>query len=118
VNKKVVVICFIATILAVLPGLIPPCGAAYAQGSTSECWAVIIGVSDYQHSELLNSLYYADDDARELSQLLSPGWGEDHIRQLLDSQATKANILAALDWLAEKEHADDTVLFYFSRVWW
>lgn len=110
-NKKVVVIFFIATVLAVLPGLIPRCGAVYAQESESECWAVIIGISSYQH---YSSLYYADDDARELSQLFSPIWGEDHIKLLLDSEAAKASILGALDWLAEEEDADDSVLFYFS----
>jgi hypothetical protein len=111
VNKKVVAIFFIATVLAVLPGLIPPYEVACAQEPESECWAVMVGVADY---EWLEDLPYCDDDARELSQLLSPVWGEDHIKLLLDSQATRANILGALDWLAEKEDADDTVLFYFS----
>ena len=40
--------------------------------------------------------------------------GEEHIKLLLDSEATKANIEAAVDWLVSNEDTDDTVLFYFS----
>jgi len=84
---------------------------AYAQQSKAECWAVIVGIADYQY---LKDLNYADDDARELAQRLGPYWGGDHIKLLLDSEATKDNIRKAIEWLAGKEDADDTVLFCFS----
>jgi hypothetical protein len=108
--KKVSFIVFASLISGLL--LIQLCSIqAYAKESKAECWAVIVGVSDYERLEDLN---YADDDARELAQRLSPFWGSDHVKLLLDSEATQANILAAIDWLADKEDADDIVLFSFS----
>jgi hypothetical protein len=109
VFKKVPFVVFAATILMVL--LIQPCLPAYAGEPKSECWAVIVGVADYKMIEDVN---YSDDDARELAQQLSPVWGQDHIKLLLDREATKTNVRAAIDWLADKDSADDTVLFYFS----
>ncbi|OGO18207.1 MAG: hypothetical protein A2Z15_07290 [Chloroflexi bacterium RBG_16_50_11] len=110
VVSKILTAVFLALVLFVVSALALPGMPAQAAG-TPECWAVLVGVSDYQS---LNDLRYCDDDARELSQELSPVWGESHIKLLIDSQATKANILAAIDWLAENADADDTVLFSFS----
>jgi len=91
---------------------IQPFTPVYAQQSESECWAVLIGVSDYQYFDNLN---YADDDARELSQLLSPIWGADHVKLLTNSAATKAGIRDAMtNWLASREMANDVVLFFWS----
>jgi hypothetical protein len=98
-----------AAILTAL--LIQPCLPAYAEESDSECWAVIIGVSHYA---TVADTFYCGDDAQELSQQLSPVWGQDHIKLLLDREATKAAIQAAVNWLADKDLANDTVLFYFS----
>jgi hypothetical protein len=91
--------------------LIPLSAPAYAEESEAECWAVIVGVSEYQSIEDLD---YADDGARELYELLSPAWGEEHIKLLIDREATKAAIRRAIEWMASNEDADDTVLFYFS----
>ncbi|MCK5577681.1 MAG: caspase family protein, partial [Dehalococcoidales bacterium] len=89
-----------------------PFTPAYAQESESECWAVIVGVSDYQYFDDLN---YAYDDARELSQLLSPIWGADHIKLLTNSAATKEGIRGAItNWLAPMEEANDVVLFFWA----
>jgi hypothetical protein len=110
VFKKVSFTVFVFLILGLL--LIQLCGTqAYAEESKVDCWAVIVGVSDYKSLEDLN---YADDDARELAQELSPFWGSDHVKLLLDSEATYANILAAIAWLADKEDANDIVLLSFS----
>jgi len=75
-----------------------------------ECWAVIIGVSDYQR---LKDSPARAADAERLFQLLHPTWGKEHIKLLLDSGATKAKIQAAIEWLAANEDTNDTVLFYF-----
>lgn len=109
--SKISIAVFLALVLSlvstfVLPAM--PAQAAYGP----ECWAVIAGVSDYMYGD--QDLNYCDDDARELSQVLSPVWGSGHIRLLTDWQATKANILNAIDWLAANAGAGDTVLFYFS----
>ncbi len=83
-----------------------------AQEPESEFWAVIIGVADYEN---LVDLNWADDDARDLADQLSPAWGDDHIKLLTDSMATKQNIENAVtNWLAQREDANDVVLFFYS----
>ena len=108
--SKVSIAVFLALILFLVATFALPVTPAQA-ASNPECWAVLVGVSNYQ---TVSDLDYADDDALELSQELSPFWGESHITVLIDSQATKAGILAAIDWLADSADADDTVLFSFS----
>lgn len=82
------------------------------RGAGEDCWAIIIGVSLYQYG---SNLTYCDDDARALHDTLSPVWGDNHTKLLLNSQATKANIQNAIStWLDPLEDEDDTVLFYFS----
>lgn len=100
---------FIAVLLLLMP--IQLCVPAYAEEPEAECWAVIVGVSDYK---IIGDLNYSDESAKELFQLLSPAWGEEHIKLLLDSEATKAEIRRAIEWLASNEDANDTVLFYFT----
>jgi hypothetical protein len=101
---------FLSLVLSIVATLALPVMPARA-ASGPECWAVIVGVSDYKY---INDLEYCDDDAREISQELSPVWGEDHVRVLTDSQATRANIFSAIDWLADNADANDTVFFSFS----
>jgi hypothetical protein len=100
-------------ILTVLPMLIPPCTPAYAEESESECWAVIIGVSHYKSPKIRDAPGCAGD-AERLFHQLSPIWGEEHIKLLLDSEASKSEIQVAVDWLVSNEDANDTVLFYFA----
>lgn len=107
--RAVLLIVFAAAILSAL--LVQPAVPAYAGEPESECWAVIVGVSDYQQ---IGDLSYADDDAEELAQLLGPVWGEDHIRLLVDAEATKAEVRQAMNWLVAQDSPGDTVLFCFS----
>ena len=75
-------------------------------------WAVIIGVSDYRQ---INDLSYADDDARDMyNRLTGSGWKSSQIKLLTNSQATKANIKNAVDWLKANARSDETCLIYFS----
>jgi hypothetical protein len=80
----------------------------------SDRWAVIIGISDYAGDA--NDLDYCDDDARDFYNALVNvyGWYADHIKMLIDSQATKANILAAIDWMRTNEGPGDQVIFFYS----
>ena len=112
-DKKIPVIVFISTILTVLSMPIPLCTPAYAEESEPECWAVIIGVGDYK-SPKMEDVPGCAENAEELFQLLCPIWGEEHIELLLDSEAAKSEIRAAVDWLASNVDTNDTVLFYFS----
>jgi outer membrane protein assembly factor BamB len=77
-----------------------------------EKWAVIVGVSKYEHD---SNLTYCDDDARSIYNLLTPTWGADHLKLLIDTNATKTAISSAIcNWLPYRVNPDDTVLIFFS----
>jgi hypothetical protein len=96
----------------------------YAESDPVEYWAVIIGVADYLHfnsSPLFPKpmkgydLLYADNDANEIAAELSSIWGTDHVKLLINSQATKSSIQNAIaGWLDSKEDVNDVILLYFS----
>jgi hypothetical protein len=110
--STVSIIVFIAPIVVIGTMLTIPCTPVYAEETESECWAVIVGVSDYQY---IDDLSYADNDAQSLAGQLSPVWGDDHIKLLTDSMATRQDIGDAItNWLDPRENEDDTVLFFFS----
>lgn len=77
--------------------------------------AVIVGVADYHH---MPALRYTDDDAyRMYAFLKSPEGGaleDDQIRILIDEDATKKGILAAMMDVFHGAGPDDLVLLYFS----
>ncbi len=77
-------------------------------------WAVIIGISDYAGDEY--DLEYCDDDAWDFYNALinKYGWLPDHIIILIDDQATKANILDAINWMRINEGPGDEVVFFYS----
>jgi len=77
---------FTLALALLMPTESPP--RAYAQ-DTVKYWAVIVGVADYPGTA--DDLSYTADDAIELRSQLAPIWGADHIKLLLDSQATKAD---------------------------
>ncbi len=79
-------------------------------------WAVVIGISKYKllGKSGLNSLMFADDDARNFAQTLNKmGWNDSHIKLLIDEKASKRNIDIALEsWLSKAESGDQIVLFW------
>jgi hypothetical protein len=79
-------------------------------------WAVIIGISQYQHSGQhgLANLIFADDDAKAFAQSLrNLGWSKSHIKLLLNEDATQRNIMIALEsWLSKAGPNDQIVLFW------
>jgi hypothetical protein len=91
-----------------------PYASAQAAEDEPECWGVFIGLSNYLYSDINPPLYYSDEDALDFSEALSAAWGSDHMRILIDSQATKTNILAAIDWLATNTGPNDLVVFTYS----
>jgi len=108
---------FIALIMLLVTNFALPSMPAQAAESGPKCWGVIIGVSDYYYGYYIDTyIKYADNDAQGLYDILSPAWGISHIRLLKNSQATKRNIMDAIDWLADNAGADDTVLFSFSGL--
>lgn len=79
-------------------------------------WALIIGISKFKNENL--NLKYPSKDAKDFyDYLVSEGkFQKDHVKILLDDQATRANILSELGdrWLPRMAAPDDLVLIYFS----
>ncbi len=79
-------------------------------------WAVIIGISKYEHSgdNGLTDLIFADDDAKAFAgSLRNLGWNESHIKLLTNKEATQRNIMIALEsWLSKAGPDDQIVLFW------
>ncbi len=110
---KSIATAFIAIIILLVISLALPCLPAQAAASDPVFWGVFIGVSyPFSNPEIV----YADDDARELYDTLSPVWGTSHTKILIDSQANEAGILNAIDWLADNAQPNDTVTFTFSGL--
>lgn len=85
--------------------------------SPSVTRAVVVGISNYQN-EQIPDLKFAHRDAEAFAAFLrSPAGGkldEDHIKVLLNEEATAAQFAAALDWLIEETGEDEQAIIYFS----
>jgi tetratricopeptide (TPR) repeat protein len=82
-------------------------------------WAVVIGVSSYQHLPPAAQLHFAHRDADDFATFLRSFEGGalpgDHIRLLTDQQATLAQVRAALHtWLVDSARPEDIVYFFFA----
>ncbi|MDI9619265.1 MAG: caspase family protein [Candidatus Nezhaarchaeota archaeon] len=77
-------------------------------------WAIVIGISDYQGSA--NDLECADDDARDFYRALVDVYGFDagKVTLLVDGDATRGNIVGAINSLKEKASPGDEVVFFYS----
>lgn len=83
----------------------------------NETYAVVVGISDYQ-DEGIPDLRFADKDALAFAGFLQSTMGgsldEDHLRVMINEQATGAQFAKALDWLWEVTGENDRVIIYFS----
>ena len=82
-----------------------------------ERYALLIGISRYANPSL--NLSYAAADASSLNELLvDPEVGaykSENVRLLTDEQATRKNIVSALNtWLKNRVTIDDSVLIFYS----
>jgi tetratricopeptide (TPR) repeat protein len=79
-------------------------------------WALIVGISNFQDSKL--NLKYPAKDAKDFNDyLLKEGnFAPDHVKLLVNEQATRANILSELGdkWLPRVANPDDLVVIYIS----
>lgn len=82
--------------------------------SIEEAHALVIGISAYQHVPRLRPTRDAQDIAAALIDPALCGYPAGNVRLLLEEQATRQAILAALDELAGRAGAHATVLVYFS----
>lgn len=80
-----------------------------------DVWAVVIGISSYNHMPVLR---YTDDDAYHMYAFLkSPEGGaldDDHIKILVDEEATLQNIKSTMTGLFGKAGPNDLIMLYFS----
>lgn len=97
------------------PNLSPDDYIAIRKANDMKVWAVIVGISSYNH---MQALKYTDDDAyRMYAFLKSPEGGaltDDQIRILIDEDATKEKISVAMRETFSKAGENDLVLIYFS----
>lgn len=79
-------------------------------------YALIVGISDYQ-DPAINDLQFADKDAQAFESFLRRTTGlmeDDHIKLLINQNATMAQFAVQLDWLMENATENDRVYIYFS----
>ncbi|MBP8238917.1 MAG: tetratricopeptide repeat protein [Saprospiraceae bacterium] len=92
-------------------------GAPSSAKATAGTRAVVIGISDYQDPQIPD-LRFADADANAFANFLrSPAGGSldgDHLKVLLNSEATVAQFDAALGWLMDESKPGDQAIIYFS----
>ena len=78
-------------------------------------WAVVVGVAAYDH---MPALRYTDDDAYRFYAFLKSIEGgalpDQQVRLLIDEDATRENILSALEEVFSMAEKQDLVVFYFS----
>ena len=80
----------------------------------ADAHALVIGISRYVHAPALRSTQDAQDVAAALADPACCGYPPAGVHVLLDGDATRAAILAALDALAHATHESSTVFFYYS----
>ncbi len=79
-------------------------------------WALIVGISKFKDGSL--NLRYPSKDAKDFYDFLvtSAGFKKDHIKLLVDEEATRGRILSELGdkWLPRVANPDDLVVIYIS----
>lgn len=76
-------------------------------------WAIIIGVDKFKDPTW--NFKYAVKDARDFRDYLSKDahFSEDHIKFLVNAEASKSNILDALNWCSTVAKSSDLVVIYY-----
>lgn len=91
-------------------------GQAWSQEPNK--WAVVIGISRFQHLTPDQHLQFADRDAEAFDAFIrSPrggGFPEENVRLLVNEQATLARIRETLQWLSRSVKRNDRVYFYLA----
>ncbi len=94
-----------------------PLSSNINQTTIKSTYAVVVGISDYQDPGIPD-LRFADKDAEAFANFLRSDAGGklegDHLRLLINENATMAQFAIALDWLMEIAKENDKVYLYFS----
>jgi hypothetical protein len=94
----------------------PPTPTSPARVSSDmRVWVVVVGVASYRHIPGLN---YTDDDAyRMYAFYKSPEGGslpDGQVRVLIDEDATRSNVMQAMNEVYMQAASNDAIVFYFS----
>jgi uncharacterized caspase-like protein len=81
--------------------------------STAKTYLVSVGIGDYSLFEGAGDLTLPPADAKTMADLYAKNTSVSYAL-LLDTKATKRNILAAIDKVFKEAEANDIVIFYFS----
>ncbi len=88
----------------------------FSNAPIEDKWAFIVGVSKFAKPSI--NLKYPAKDAKDLSTYLvnEANFAPDHVKLLVDEQATKERVLAELGdkWLPRLAHPNDLVLIFIS----
>ena len=86
-------------------------------GPVARKWALVVGIGRFA-DETIPTLEYTAKDAQDLQRALTdltPGkFAPDHVRLLLDSQATLSHIREGIGWLRANAGPDDLVLVFLA----
>jgi hypothetical protein len=80
-------------------------------------YALIIGIGTYQHTPDMNVPITVADAQEVAAVLRNPqycGYPDNQVKLLTDDSATREQVLAALDTLAQQARPEDTVLLFYS----
>ena len=106
-----------ASILGATPFVASGAKKERVAGSGPQAWAVIVGVSEYMNAGI-PSLKYADKDAESFANFLQRpeggGYPADHLRILLNKDATLTNVREALITFLNQAIDMDLVVIYFA----
>jgi len=78
------------------------------------CHALVIGINAYKHWSSLRS---AANDAKAVSDLLKSHFGYKNVTLLLNEEATRRNILSALDGYTRLTEQDNLMIYYAGHGW-
>jgi uncharacterized caspase-like protein len=85
-----------------------------ASAATGSRWLLAVGVQKFVDTRIATLAYTTLDADSIRDYFEADGVPADHVLLLVDEQATKANILSALDTIRKKISAADTLFFFYS----
>ena len=98
--------------------LVPSNGPLAHQTVYTNSYALLVGVNNYPNLPAQLQLHYAVADAQSMREMLIKYYGfpPDHIKMLLNGDATKHNIIDAFSDYADQDnyHTDDRIFVFFS----
>lgn len=89
-------------------------GCSITPENQTHFYALLIGINDYADPQVPDLGYCVEDAIGIKNALIYQGWNESDITLLLDSQASKDNIIKKLQDIFSKANNQDFILVYYS----